>query len=233
MLIRPTLDELAGDFANDENIDFHIFNGGEMRCPSPIPGIPNDCTVIANFTTKTYTVCGSQYAGEMKKGLFGVMNYYMPKRGVASVHASATEGKKGDVTIYFGLSGTGKTTLSADPKRALLGDDEHCWSNNGVFNIEGGCYAKTIDLSAEKEPEIFNAIKYGAILENILFKDPESERVVDYHNVSITENTRASYPLEHIPNAKFPSMAGHAKNIIFLTCDAFGVLPPISKLTAA
>jgi len=149
------------------------------------------------------------------------------------MHCSATEGKKGDVTIYFGLSGTGKTTLSADPKRSLLGDDEHLWSNNGVSNIEGGCYAKCIDLTAEKEPDIFNAIKYGAILENIVFKDPQSERVVDYHNVSITENTRACYPLEHIPNARFPSMAGHAKNIIFLTCDAFGVLPPISKLTAA
>lgn len=174
---------------------------------------------------------GTQYAGEMKKGVFGVMNYYMPKRGVASLHASATEGKKGDVTIYFGLSGTGKTTLSADPKRAMLGDDEHCWSRNGVFNIEGGCYAKAIDLTEEKEPDIYRAIKYGAILENIKFHEPISERHVNYKDVSITENTRASYPLEHIPNAKFPSMAGHAKNIIFLTCDAFGVLPPVSKLT--
>lgn len=159
------------------------------------------------------------------------MNYYMPKKGIPSLHASATEGKKGDVTIYFGLSGTGKTTLSADPKRLLLGDDEHCWSNNGVFNIEGGCYAKAVDLTIEKEPDIYNAIKYGAVLENVLFKNPVDKRIPDYTNISITENTRASYPLEHIPTAKFPSMAGHAKNIIFLTCDAYGVLPPISKLT--
>lgn len=147
------------------------------------------------------------------------------------MHCSATEGKDGDVTLYFGLSGTGKTTLSADPKRMMLGDDEHCWSPKGVFNIEGGCYAKTIDLVKEKEPEIYNAIKYGAIMENVGFKAPALERVVDYHDTSITENTRVSYPLEHIPNAKFPSEGGHAKNIIFLTCDAFGVLPPISKLT--
>ena len=147
------------------------------------------------------------------------------------MHCSATEGVKGDVTLYFGLSGTGKTTLSADPKRMMLGDDEHGWSPTGVFNIEGGCYAKCIDLSAEKEPEIFNAIKFGAVMENVCFHEPTEERVVDYHDVSITENTRVSYPLEHIPNAKFPSMAGHATNIIFLTCDAFGVLPPISKLT--
>lgn len=146
------------------------------------------------------------------------------------MHCSATEGKEGDVTLYFGLSGTGKTTLSADPKRRMLGDDEHCWSPSGVFNIEGGCYAKCIGLSKEKEPDIYNAIKFGAILENVEFLN-EKTREIDYHNISITENTRCSYPLEHIDNAKFPSLGGHAKNIIFLTCDAFGVLPPISKLT--
>lgn len=146
------------------------------------------------------------------------------------MHSSATEGKGGDITLFFGLSGTGKTTLSADPNRLLLGDDEHCWSDDGVFNIEGGCYAKCIGLTREKEPEIYDAIKFGAVLENINFKDPKS-REVDYDNVDITENTRACYPLEHIPNAKFPSVGGHPKNIIFLTCDAYGVLPPVSKLT--
>jgi len=166
----------------------------------------------------------------MKKGIFAVMHYYMPKKGVLSLHASATEGKDKDITVFFGLSGTGKTTLSADPKRLMLGDDEHCWSDDGIFNIEGGCYAKCINLSAEKEPDIYNAIKFGCVLENIVFKD-QDERNVDYDDVSITENTRASYPLEHIPNAKFPSMGGHAKNVIFLTCDAFGVLPPVARLT--
>jgi phosphoenolpyruvate carboxykinase (ATP) len=230
MLIRPTQDELARDFADDKNIDFHVFNGGELHCPFPLEGIPNSTSVQCNLTDRTYTILGSQYAGEMKKGLFGVMHYFMPKRNILSLHCSATEGKAGDVTIYFGLSGTGKTTLSADPKRMMLGDDEHCWSPNGVFNIEGGCYAKCINLTRDKEPEIYDAIKFGAIMENILWKGDESLRIVDYDNVSITENTRVSYPLEHIPNAKFPSMGGHAKNIIFLTCDAFGVLPPIARL---
>lgn len=141
----------------------------------------------------------------MKKGIFGVMHYYMPKKDILSMHCSATEGKDGDVTLYFGLSGTGKTTLSADPKRKMLGDDEHCWSPTGVFNIEGGCYAKCIDLSKDTEPDIYNAIKHGAIMENVLFKEPEHHRIVDYHNTEITENTRCSYPLEHIENAKFPS----------------------------
>lgn len=167
----------------------------------------------------------------MKKGLFTVMHYYAPLRGAVSLHCSATEGKKGDVTLFFGLSGTGKTTLSADPKRNMLGDDEHVWTDNGVSNIEGGCYAKCINLSKEYEPDIYNAIKFGAIMENVLFHEPTNERVVDYKNIKITENTRCAYPLEHIDNAKFPSMAGHANNIVFLTCDAFGVMPPISRLT--
>lgn len=166
----------------------------------------------------------------MKKGIFGVMHYMMPKRGVLSLHSSATEGEKGDVTLFFGLSGTGKTTLSADPKRLMIGDDEHCWSPNGIFNIEGGCYAKCIGLTHEKEPDIYDAIKFGAVLENVKFIN-EHERKVNYDDISITENTRASYPLEHIKNAKFPAKGGHPKNIVFLTCDAFGVLPPVSKLT--
>jgi phosphoenolpyruvate carboxykinase (ATP) len=167
----------------------------------------------------------------MKKGLFGVMHYLMPKQNVLSMHASANEGLDGDSTILFGLSGTGKTTLSADPKRRLIGDDEHCWTDTGIFNIEGGCYAKTVNLSREVEPEIYDAIKFGAILENCGFVE-DKPSVVDYTDVGITENTRVAYPLEHIPNVKIPAIGGHPKNIIFLTCDASGVIPPVSKLTS-
>ena len=166
----------------------------------------------------------------MKKGVFGMMHYIYPKRGILTLHSSCNEGQNGDVTLLFGLSGTGKTTLSADPKRKLIGDDEHCWSDNGVFNIEGGCYAKAIDLTPEKEPEIYNAIKFGSILENVGFYNTE-DRIVNYHDTSLTENTRVTYPLDYIPGAKMPAVGGHPKNIIFLTCDAYGVLPPVSKLT--
>ena len=166
----------------------------------------------------------------MKKGFFTCAHYVYPTVNKwLTMHASANEGKDGDVSVIFGLSGTGKTTLSADPNRALIGDDEHCWADEGVFNIEGGCYAKTVDLSEEQEPDIYRAIKYGALLENVGFF-PGSDNVVDYEDVSLTQNTRCSYPLEHIPNVKIPAVGGHAKNIMFLTCDAFGVLPPVSKL---
>ncbi|MCB0550568.1 MAG: phosphoenolpyruvate carboxykinase (ATP), partial [Phaeodactylibacter sp.] len=170
------------------------------------------------------------YTGEIKKGIFSVLNYVLPKeRGVLAMHCSANVGKDGDTAIFFGLSGTGKTTLSADPGRPLIGDDEHGWSDEGIFNFEGGCYAKTIGLTEEKEPQIFRAIKHGAILENIHFF--EGTRTPNYDSDAITENTRVSYPIHHIDNALEPSVGGHPKNIFFLTCDAFGVLPPISRLT--
>jgi phosphoenolpyruvate carboxykinase (ATP) len=167
----------------------------------------------------------------MKKGVFTVANYFAPKRGVLSMHCSATADKStGRSSLLFGLSGTGKTTLSADPKRLLIGDDEHCWSDEGVFNIEGGCYAKAVNLSPESEPDIFQALCFGAVLENVVL---DEDRLVDFANISITENTRGAYPIEFIRNAKIPCVAGHPTDIIFLTCDAFGVLPPVSSLSSA
>eukprot|EP00127_Corallochytrium_limacisporum_P006375 Clim_evm86s225 gene=Clim_evmTU86s225 len=225
MLIRPTQEELA----NFGEPDYTIFNAGAFPANQYTRGMTSATSVSLNFKRKEFVILGTQYAGEMKKGVFTIMHYLMPKQGVLSLHSSANEGPDGDVSLFFGLSGTGKTTLSADPKRALIGDDEHCWSADGVFNIEGGCYAKAIDLSAEKEPEIFNAIKYGTILENVVMDDISRE--VDYHDTTFTENTRASYPIEYIPNAKLPCVGGHPQNIILLTCDAFGVLPPVAKLT--
>jgi phosphoenolpyruvate carboxykinase (ATP) len=177
-------------------------------------------------------ILGTQYAGEMKKGILTLMMYLMPLRGQLPLHSSANVGPDGDVTMFFGLSGTGKTTLSADPRRNLIGDDEHVWSDEGVFNVEGGCYAKAIDLEQEKEPEIFDAIRFGCVVENVVFN--EETREVDYHDTSITENTRAAYPLHYIPNAVIPAKVDtHPSNIILLTCDAFGVLPPVAKLTPA
>eukprot|EP00457_Paulinella_chromatophora_P001765 gb/GEZN01001767.1/.p1 GENE.gb/GEZN01001767.1/~~gb/GEZN01001767.1/.p1 ORF type:complete len:580 (-),score=100.69 gb/GEZN01001767.1/:374-2113(-) len=227
MLIRPTEEQLK-DFLTAQP-DFTIFNAGEFPSDPLIPGVGANASITLNLGANEAMILGSQYAGEMKKGVFSLMHYLMPRRGVLSLHSSATEGPKGDVTLFFGLSGTGKTTLSADPKRALIGDDEHCWSDNGIFNIEGGCYAKCNALSPTTEPDIFNAIRYGSVLENVIM-DPES-REVDYNDLSITENTRLCYPIEFMPTAKVPSIAGHPSNIIFLTCDAYGVLPPVSKLT--
>jgi len=227
MLIRPSKEELA----NFGTPDFTIFNGGEFPANRYTSGMTSATSVSINFARREMVILGTQYAGEMKKGVFTVMHYLMPKVGVLSLHSSCNQGPDGDVSLFFGLSGTGKTTLSADCHRFLIGDDEHCWSDDGVFNIEGGCYAKTIDLSAEKEPEIYNAIRYGSVLENVVY-DPIS-REVDYTNTSLTENTRCAYPIEFIPNAKIPCVGTHPKNIILLTCDAFGVLPPVSKLSSA
>ncbi|CAE8642866.1 unnamed protein product [Polarella glacialis] len=227
MLIRPTPEELE----NFGEPDYTIYNSGAFPCNRATEGMTSPTSVSINFKSKEVVILGTEYAGEMKKGVFTIVNYLLPKMGFLTMHASANEGKNGDVSIFFGLSGTGKTTLSADPERALIGDDEHAWTSDGVFNIEGGCYAKAIGLTRENEPEIFDAIRFGTLLENVVFD--ERSGVVDYNDTSLTENTRVSYPLEYIPNAKIPAVGGHPTNIIMLTCDAFGVLPPVSKLTSA
>ncbi len=225
MLIRPTEEQLA-TFGEP---DYVIFNAGQFPANRFTTGMTSKTSVDLSFEKQEIVILGTEYAGEMKKGVFTVMNYIMPKKGVLSMHCSANEGIDNDVSLFFGLSGTGKTTLSADQRRQLIGDDEHCWTDDGIFNIEGGCYAKAIDLSAENEPEIYSAIRYGTVLENVVYDEKTHE--VDYTDVSITQNTRASYPIEFIPNAKIPCVGGHPKNIILLTADAFGVLPPVSKLT--
>ncbi|UOB18991.1 phosphoenolpyruvate carboxykinase (ATP) [Abyssalbus ytuae] len=225
MLIKPTEEELA----NFGEPDYVIFNGGAFPANTYTSKMTSKTSVDLDLERKEFVILGTEYAGEMKKGIFSIMNYLMPLKQVMPMHCSANVGEEGDVSILFGLSGTGKTTLSADPKRKLIGDDEHCWTDDGVFNVEGGCYAKAINLTKENEPDIYNAIKFGTVLENLVY-DPET-REVDYTDTSITENTRASYPINFIENAQIPCVAGQPKNIIFLTCDAFGVLPPISKLT--
>ncbi|KAG5355203.1 Phosphoenolpyruvate carboxykinase [ATP] [Yarrowia sp. C11] len=227
MLIRPTAEELK----NFGKPDFTIYNAGAFPANRYTSGMTSNTSIDINFKSMEMLILGTEYAGEMKKGIFTVMFYLMPvKHQVLTLHSSANEGKDGDVTLFFGLSGTGKTTLSADPNRLLIGDDEHCWSDTGVFNIEGGCYAKCLGLSREKEPDIFDAIKFGSVLENVVF-DPIT-REVDYDDATLTENTRCSYPIEYIPNAKLPCVTeSHPTNIILLTCDARGVIPPISKLT--
>ncbi len=225
LLIRPTREELAA-FGTP---DFVIYNAGEFPANRQTAGMTSKTSIDLSFEDKELVILGTEYAGEMKKGVFTIMNYLMPKRGVLSMHCSATADRKtGRSSVLFGLSGTGKTTLSADPKRDLIGDDEHCWTDKGIFNIEGGCYAKTIDLTPESEPEIFQALHYGAVLENVVLED---DRQVAFANASITENTRGAYPLEFIRNARIPAVAGHPSDVIFLTADAFGVLPPVSKLT--
>ncbi|MFN3850352.1 MAG: phosphoenolpyruvate carboxykinase (ATP) [Spirosomataceae bacterium] len=225
MFIRPSVDELENFQPN-----FTIICIPEFEADPAVDGTRQGNFTIVDMTRRILLIGGTAYAGEMKKGIFTVLNYLLPQEcGVLSMHCSANVGNDDDTAIFFGLSGTGKTTLSADPNRRLIGDDEHGWSETTVFNFEGGCYAKVIDLSREKEPEIFDAIKFGSIVENTRFFD--GTRTVDYTNNSVTENTRTAYPIFHIPNAVEPSVAGIPKNIFFLTYDAFGVLPPISKLS--
>ncbi|MEL7533083.1 MAG: phosphoenolpyruvate carboxykinase (ATP) [Bacteroidota bacterium] len=225
MFLRPASEELEGF-----EPDFRIIALPEFKADPKVDGTRSENFAIINFSKKIILVGGTGYTGETKKGVFSVLNFLLPERkDVLSMHCSANIGEKGDSAIFFGLSGTGKTTLSADGDRALIGDDEHAWTDEGVFNFEGGCYAKVINLKEENEPEIYRAIKFGAILENTRFFPGSS--TVDYDNVDVTQNTRVSYPIYHIPNAVEPSVGGHPKNIFFLTCDAYGVLPPISKLT--
>jgi phosphoenolpyruvate carboxykinase (ATP) len=227
MLIRPNKQELA-EFGQP---DFVIYNAGAFPANSLTSGMGSKTSIDLSIEDHEMVILGSEYAGEMKKGVFTLVNYLAPKRGILSMHCSATADKlTGRSSLLFGLSGTGKTTLSADPKRNLIGDDEHCWSDEGIFNIEGGCYAKAINLTPENEPAIFEALRFGAVLENVVL---DQDHLVDYTNVSVTENTRGAYPIQFIQNAKIPCVAGHATDIIFLTCDAFGVLPPVSLLSPA
>jgi phosphoenolpyruvate carboxykinase (ATP) len=225
MFIRPTEEELK-----DFEPDFVMLDAPTVTNPLwKEQGLHSEVFVFFNLTEKRAVVGGSWYGGEIKKGIFSIMNYYLPLKGIATMHCSANVGKEGDTAIFFGLSGTGKTTLSTDPKRELIGDDEHGWDDNGVFNFEGGCYAKTIRLSKENEPDIYRAIRRDALLENVTV---DAHGKVDFEDDSITENTRVSYPIYHIDNIVKPvSRAGHAKKVIFLTADAFGVMPPVSRLT--
>ena len=224
MFIRPSIYELE----NFGEPDFIVMNGSKATNPNwKAQGLNSENFVLFNLTEKIQIIGGTWYGGEMKKGMFAMMNYYLPLRGIASMHCSANVGENGDVAVFFGLSGTGKTTLSADPKRFLIGDDEHGWDNNGVFNFEGGCYAKVIDLNEDNEPEIWKAIKRDALLENVIVNEYGE---IDYSDHSITENSRVSYPIYHINKIVLPSKSGHANKIIYLSADAFGVLPPVSIL---
>jgi phosphoenolpyruvate carboxykinase (ATP) len=225
MFLRPQEDELEGF-----KPDWHIIQAPGFKADPAVDGTRQHNFAMVSFTRRTILIGGTGYTGEMKKGIFTILNYILPHdKGVLSMHCSANMGAEGDTAIFFGLSGTGKTTLSADPHRKLIGDDEHGWTAETVFNFEGGCYAKTIDLSEEKEPEIYHAIKPGALLENVTFK--EGTNIIDFSSKAITENTRVSYPLHFISNALEPAIGKTPKNIFFLTCDAYGVFPPISRLS--
>jgi len=223
LFIRP------GNSTDHHEPKFTILNAPSCKADPKRHGTNSGTFIVLNLSRGLILIGGSAYAGEIKKSIFSLMNYLLPKAGVLSMHCSANIGVGGDVALFFGLSGTGKTTLSADPARRLIGDDEHGWSDDGVFNIEGGCYAKCINLSAKYEPQIYQAIRFGAVLENVVMRP--DDRSIDYADGSLTENTRAAYPLTHIEGAVMPSVGGHPKNVVFLTCDAFGVLPPISKLS--
>ena len=226
MFIRPTSEELE----NYGDPDFVVLNGSEtVNHKWKEHGMNSEVFTVFNLTEKMQVIGGTWYGGEMKKGMFAMMNFYLPNRGMAAMHCSANVGEEGDTAIFFGLSGTGKTTLSTDPKRKLIGDDEHGWDDEGIFNFEGGCYAKTIDLDPEAEPDIYNAIKRDALLENVTVDENGN---IDFSDSSTTQNTRVSYPIYHIDNIVKPvSKAGHATKVIFLTADAFGVMPPVAKLS--
>lgn len=224
LFIRPTDEELL-----EHEAQFTVISAPNFKADPAVDGTASETFIIVSFERRTVLIGGTEYAGEIKKSIFSIMNYLLPEKGVLSMHCSSNVGVEGDVALFFGLSGTGKTTLSADPNRRLIGDDEHGWSPNGVFNIEGGCYAKCINLSREKEPQIFDAIRFGSVLENVVINN--ESRLADYDDSTYTENTRAAYPLQAIDNIVDPSVAGHPNTIIFLTADAFGVLPPIAKLT--
>lgn len=227
MFIRPSVYELE----NFGKPDFIVLNASKTTNPNwQKHGLNSENFIMFNLTEKMQIIGGTWYGGEMKKGMFAMMNYFLPQKGIASMHCSANVGEEGDVALFFGLSGTGKTTLSADPKRYLIGDDEHGWDDKGIFNFEGGCYAKVINLTEEKEPDIWRAIKRDALLENVVVDEYGD---VDFSDSSITENTRVSYPIYHINKIVLPSKAGHAKRIIYLSADAFGVLPPVSILDDA
>jgi phosphoenolpyruvate carboxykinase (ATP) len=224
LFIRPTREELAHHAP-----EFTVIAAPEFEGVPERDGVRSATFILADFTKKIVLIGGTKYAGEMKKSIFGVMNYLLPERNVFPMHCSANIGAGGDTALFFGLSGTGKTTLSADPERRLIGDDEHGWSPDGVFNFEGGCYAKCVDLTLEKEPQIYNAIRFGAVLENVVL-DPKTGEP-DYSDIRFTENTRAAYAIDFIANAVIPGIGGHPKNVLFLAADAFGVLPPIARLT--
>ncbi len=225
MFLRPTPEEILAQVP-----DFTMLHAPHFEADPAKHGTRSTTAIAVNFTSKEVLVCGTRYAGEIKKSIFSVLNHLLPAQGVFPMHCSANIGPDGDVALFFGLSGTGKTTLSADADRGLIGDDEHGWSERGVFNFEGGCYAKTIKLTEDGEPEIYRATQmFGTIIENVVMD--ETSRVMDFFDGSITENTRASYPIEYIPNAVIPGMGGQPNNVVFLTADAYGVLPPLSRLT--
>ncbi|MCY9513066.1 phosphoenolpyruvate carboxykinase (ATP) [Paenibacillus apiarius] len=224
LFIRPTAAELQS-----HEPEFTVIAMPGLKADPATDGTNSETFIVISFERKTVLIGGTHYAGEMKKSIFSVMNYLLPFRGVMPMHCSANVGEAGDTALFFGLSGTGKTTLSADPHRRLIGDDEHGWSDTGVFNFEGGCYAKCIGLTQEKEPQIWNAIRFGSVLENVVIDAVSGE--ADYRNNELTENSRAAYPIEYIQGSVIPGVAGHPNVIFFLTADAFGVLPPVSKLT--
>jgi phosphoenolpyruvate carboxykinase (ATP) len=223
LFVRPEASALA-----NHKPEFYVVAAPEFEAVPERDGTNSKAFILVDFTRRIVLIGGTKYAGEMKKSVFGAMNYFVPEKGVLPMHCSANVGADGVTALFFGLSGTGKTTLSADPARRLIGDDEHGWGSSGVFNFEGGCYAKCVNLTEEYEPQIFRAIRFGSVLENVIL---DATRKPDYFNISLTENTRAAYPVDAIENAVIPGVGGHPKNVLFLAADAFGVLPPIAKLT--